>query len=506
MANPKPQTIGELKATGYKPRSVKDEIRRNLILRLRNENYDDMFPGIVGYGDTVLPQVINALLARHNLILLGLRGQAKSTILRLMTDFLDEEIPIVAGSEINDDPARPISAYARDLIEERGDETPIEWVAAEDRYIEKLATPDVTIADIIGDVDPIRAVREGRQLSDEMTIHYGLLPRANRGIFAINELPDLAGKIQVGLFNIMQEGDIQIKGYPIRMPVDVLLVFTANPEDYTARGKIITPLKDRIGAEIHTHYLDGMKEAIKVTKSQAWTDRNKGVPAEERVRVVIPDVVRELVEKIAFIAREDKRIDKRSGVSQRMPITVLEAALSNSERRALFNCSVDADLNLNLNGAVRISDVYAALPAITGKLELEYEGEQIGAARMAKDLIRKACGDLWAKRFEGVEYRRVLDFFNQGNEIVLGELMSDEEAIELLRKAPGLEEAVRPKMTDKSTPANYITYCELFLDGLHANKKIERRENQDGATYTRATIERPIRRQDFDDWGGGRIN
>ncbi len=506
MANPKPQTIGELKAAGYKPRSVKDEIRRNLILRLRNESSDDLFPGIVGYGDTVLPQVINALLARHNLILLGLRGQAKSTILRLMTDFLDEEIPIVAGSEINDDPANPISAYARDLIEEQGDETPIEWIAAEDRYVEKLATPDVTIADIIGDVDPIRAVREGRQLSDEMTIHYGLLPRANRGIFAINELPDLAGKIQVGLFNIMQEGDIQIKGYPIRLPIDVVLVFTANPEDYTARGKIITPLKDRIGAEIHTHYLADMKSAMKVTKSQAWTERNKGVPIEERIRVVIPDVVRELVEKIAFIARDDKRIDKRSGVSQRMPITVLEAAVSNAERRCLFSCTIDADLRLNLNATVRVCDIYAALPAITGKLELEYEGEQIGADRMARDLIRKACGELWAKRFEGVEYRRVLDYFNQGNEITLGELMSDEEAIDLLHSIPGLQEAVRPKMTDKSTPATFIAYCELFLDGLNASKKIERRDSHGDAIYTRATTERTIRRQDFDDWGGGRIN
>src|SRR5499426_3305035 len=339
-----PQSLGELKAAGYRTRPVKDEIRQNLIKALRGG--DDLFTRkddkgkvtsrIVGYEDTVIPQIINALLARHNIILLGLRGQAKSRILRELTSLLDEQIPIIAGSEINDDPFRPISAYGRRLIAEKGEDTPTAWIDPDARYIEKLATPDVTIADIIGDVDPIKAARGGHLLSDELTIHYGLLPRANRGIFAINELPDLAGKIQVGLFNIMQEGDVQIKGYPVRLPLDVLLVFSANPEDYTARGKIITPLKDRIGSEIQTHYPTSLKEGVEITKQEAWANRQRdyrSAPYYQQLTFLIPKAIREIVEQIAFIAREDKRIDKRSGVSQRLPITVMESIASNAERQ-----------------------------------------------------------------------------------------------------------------------------------------------------------------------------
>jgi magnesium chelatase subunit I len=359
---PRPHTLGALKESGYRSRTVKDEMRTNLLRKL--EAGETLFPGVLGYEETVEPQIVNAILARQNFILLGLRGQAKSRIVRRLADLLDDALPIIAGSEVNDDPLRPVSKYGRQTVEEHGDDTPIEWVGRDARYIEKLATPDVTIADIIGDLDPIRAARGGHVLADELTIHFGLLPRANRGIFAVNELPDLAGRIQVGLFNIMQEGDVQIKGYPVRLPLDVLLVFTANPEDYTARGKIITPLKDRIGAEVMTHYPEEVEAGIDITLQEAWLERD-GTP------VRVPGFVVELIERVAFLARTDKRIDQRSGVSQRMPITVLENAVSNAERRAVL---------LGEEVVVpRVSDVHAALPAITGKMELEYEGELQGA-------------------------------------------------------------------------------------------------------------------------------
>src|ERR687883_596119 len=301
-----PKNLGELKESNYRRRLVKDEMRANLIRKLRAG--ERLFPGIVGYDETVVPQIVNAILARHNIILLGLRGQAKSRIIRQLTDLLDERLPIIAGSEVNDNPFHPISAYGRQTVELHGDSTPITWVERDARFVEKLATPDVTIADIIGDVDPIKAARGGHLLSDELTIHYGLLPRANRGIFAINELPDLAGKIQVGLFNIMQEGDVQIKGYPVRLPLDIMMCFTANPEDYTARGKIITPLKDRIGSEIKTHYPATLDHGVAITEQEAWTRRDSGRT------ILVPEFVRQVIEAVAFKARADQRIDKRSGV------------------------------------------------------------------------------------------------------------------------------------------------------------------------------------------------
>src|ERR1700675_1610252 len=324
----KPATLGELRklphyAPGTARHSVKDELRANILQKL--ESGEPLFPGIHGDEETVLPQIANALLARHNFILLGLRGQAKSRILRGLIDFLDKEIPYITGCEIHDDPLVPLCRACRDLIAEKGDATPISWLPRDQRFVEKLATPDVTIADILGDVDPIKAARSGRALGDELTIHYGLLPRANRGIFAVNELPDLAGKIQVGLFNIMQEGDIQIKGYPLRMPLDVLLVFTANPEDYTARGKIITPLKDRIGSEIRTHYPATVEEGVAITAQEAWVARDLGRKVE------VPAYLRNVGEEMAFQAREDKRVDRRSAVSQRLPITTLESLVSSAE-------------------------------------------------------------------------------------------------------------------------------------------------------------------------------
>src|SRR5262245_17628646 len=380
MTSELPSTLGALRAAvsaGRVPRrSVRDEIRDNLICRLRTK--DPIFPGIIGFDDTVVPQIVNAILSRHNFILLGLRGQAKSRILRALTELLDPSIPVIPGCEIHDDPLAPLCSGCRTRVAAEGDALPIAWLPRDVRYVEKLATPDVTIADMIGDLDPIKAARAALQLSDELTMHYGLLPRANRGIFAINELPDLAGKIQVGLFNILQEGDVQIKGYPVRLKLDVLLVFSANPEDYTARGKIITPLKDRIGSEIRTHYPATRHHAMAITAQEAWVRRGK------QSRVEIPDYIREVVEEVACQARADRKIDKRSGVSQRLPITTLELVVSNAERRALANGE----------GVVvpRVTDVYAALPSITGKFELEYEGELRGAEQVARDLIRSAVG------------------------------------------------------------------------------------------------------------------
>ncbi len=370
-------TLGALRqavARGDVPRrSVSEEVRDNLIRKLRAG--EALFPGIIGYDDSVVPQMVNALLSQHNFILLGLRGQAKTRLLRALTTLLDEEIPIVPGCEINDDPLEPLCASCRARIASEGDRMAIGWLSRELRYVEKLATPDVTIADMVGDIDPIKAARSGLQLSSELTMHYGLVPRANRGIFAINELPDLAGKIQVGLFNILQEGDVQIKGYPIRLPLDILMAFTANPEDYTARGKIITPLKDRIGSEIRTHYPTGRADAMAITAQEAWLARNGANPTTE-----VPPFVAEIVEEIAFQARQDRRIDKRSGVSQRLPISAMENVVSNAERRALASDEQVA--------VARVTDVYAALPSITGKFEMEYEGELKGAEAVARDLIR----------------------------------------------------------------------------------------------------------------------
>ena len=492
----RPKTLGELQAMGYHTRSVKDEVRQNLITKLKSG--EALFPGVVGYDDSVIPQIMNALLAKHNFILLGLRGQAKSRILRGLTDLLDFEIPALAGSEINDDPLAPLSAYGKHLIREKGDATPIAWVPRDARYVEKLATPDVTIADIIGDVDPIKAARGGHILSDELTIHFGLLPRANRGIFAINELPDLAAKIQVGLFNILQEGDVQIKGYPVRLPLDVLLVFSANPEDYTARGKIITPLKDRIGAEIRTHYPAQLVQGIAITTQEAWTART---PDEHSLapKLELPPTIREVVEQIAFQAREDKRLDQRSGISQRLPISVLEAVISNAERRALLNNEAIA--------APRIADIYAATTAITGKIELEYEGEQIGAERIAQDLIRKACGEIYTERYLAIDLRQVMDHFNQGKTIKLSEMATNTEAMTQFNKVKGLMNAARTSKLEDESDSHLIVACELALEGLYAQKKVARSAESGEASYTQAAKERTSRRdRTFDDWDGGRLN
>src|SRR6478672_9051 len=415
---PKASTLGALRqdieAGRLARRSVKSEIRDNLIQKLRTGG--TLFPGIIGYDDSVVPQVVNAILSRHNFILLGLRGQAKTRMLRALTSLLDEWLPVVPGCEIHDDPHAPLCSACRKLVKADGDGLPIEWLHREQRYVEKLATPDVTIADMIGDLDPIKAARASLQLSDELTMHYGLLPRANRGIFAINELPDLAGKIQVGLFNILQEGDVQIKGYPVRLRLDLLLVFSANPEDYTARGKIITPLKDRIGSEIRTHYPATRQHAMSITKQEAWIAR--GTRAIE-----IPEFVREVVEEVAFQARQDSKIDKRSGVSQRLSISLLENVVSNAERRALLAGEKSI--------VPRVPDIYAALPAITGKFELEYEGELRGADNVARDVIRAAVSNVFNGYFGTADLRQVAEWFDLGGTLQIDDALP---AVELLRR------------------------------------------------------------------------
>jgi magnesium chelatase subunit I len=486
----KAQTLGELRKSGYASRSVKDEMRANLIAKLRSG--EPLFRGILGYEETVIPQLVNAVLARHNLILLGLRGQAKSRIIRQMTELLDEEIPIIEGSEINDNPFAPLSAYGRQTVELHGDETKIDWVHRDNRFVEKLATPDVTIADIIGDVDPIKAAKGGHLLSDELTIHFGLLPRANRGIFAINELPDLAGKIQVGLFNIMQEGDVQIKGYPVRLPLDVMLVFSANPEDYTARGKIITPLKDRIGAEIQTHYPKDVQLSASITKQEAWTTRN----GFEGYTLEVPDFIAETIEQIAFEARDDQRVDKRSGVSQRFSITALESVISNAERRALLTGEKEI--------VPRISDIYAALPSMTGKMELEYEGEQIGAVRVARDLIKRACGVIFEGFFLGIDFAPAVHWFDEGNKLLLSDTAAADECVMLLESVPDLiNSTLVPLEFSKKEKGKLVSACEFVLEGLYAQNKIAR--NEEGG-YEAATKAKRDRRgmiyEDFTDIEG----
>jgi magnesium chelatase subunit I len=460
MASARPSTLGDLRAAiaagRVRRRSVRDEVRENLVDRLRSGTA--LFPGIIGYDDTVVPQIVNAVLSRHNFILLGLRGQAKSRILRALTGLLDEALPVVPGCEIHDDPLAPLCAACRARVRADGDALPVGWLSRDLRYVEKLATPDVTIADMIGDLDPIKAARSGLDLADELTMHYGLVPRSNRGIFAINELPDLAGKIQVGLFNILQEGDVQIKGYPIRLPLDVLMVFSANPEDYTARGKIVTPLKDRIGSEIRTHYPATRSDAMAITAQEAWLDRGD---------ITIPPFVREAVEEVAFQARGDQKIDKRSGVSQRLPISLLENVVSNAERRALL--AGESPI------VPRMTDIYAALPAITGKFELEYEGELRGADNVARDIIRAAVGTVFNGYFANADLRQVTEWFDLGGNLQVDDTLAADQLISRARDVQGLRELASHAGVDRHASAPLqAAAIDFVLEGLYAEKKISR--------------------------------
>jgi magnesium chelatase subunit I len=497
-----PSNLGALRASRFadrlhEKRDLKEELRSNLLCKL--ERGDTLFPGVMGYEDTVIPQIVNAILSRHNFILLGLRGQAKTRIARLLTRLLDPVSSYIAGCEIRDHPLRPICKRCRELVEGIGDATPIAWLKAEDRYVEKLATPDVTIADMIGDIDPIKAARSGQDISDELTIHYGLLPRANRSIFCVNELPDLAGKVQVGLFNIMQEGDVQIKGYPVRLPLDVMLVFTANPEDYTARGKIITPLKDRIGSEVRTHYPQTIDQGMAITEQEAWAERLSPVKVE------IPPFMREVVEQVAFLAREDKRVDKRSGVSQRLPISAMENIISNAERRALLAKDSEA--------VPRILDLYAALPSITGKLELEYEGELKGGEAVARELIRTAVGKIFNSYFDGTNLRQVVQWFELGGSLRLDERMPAAEMVRQLGRIQDLFSFTgKLGLGESESDSLRAAAAEFILEGLYAQKRISRNEQQAFTASERPT--RPERteedfRKGFDQRrgpGGGRRN
>ncbi len=478
-----PGTLGELKreiAAGTWPhRSVKDELRANLLERLRTGA--PLFPGIVGYDDTVVPQMVNAILSKHNFILLGLRGQAKTRLLRALTSLLDPQTPVMPGCEIHDDPLAPICGVCQSRVETEGDTMAIGWRAADRRYVEKLATPDVTIADLIGDVDPIKAAKSGFELGDARTMHFGLLPRANRGIFAVNELPDLASKVQVGLFNILQEGDVQIKGYPVRLPLDVLLVFSANPEDYTARGKIITPLKDRIGSEVRTHYPRTRSDAIAITTQEAWTNRHDA--SGRRTLVEVPTFVREVVEEIAFQARQDSKVDRRSGVSQRLSITALENVVSNAERRSALSAEPVA--------IPRISDVYASLPAITGKIELEYEGELKGSEVVARELVRTAVATVFEGYTTKAKLTPVIAWFDQGGTLESSDTTASEVLLAATAVIDGFDDMLEQLgITTGRSEAARASLADFALEGLCALKKISRDESRiSGAPHVRK--ERP---------------
>jgi magnesium chelatase subunit I len=474
---PTAKTLGQLKASGYRVRSVKDEIRENLIAKLRRREH--LFPGIIGFDETVIPELINALLARHDILLLGLRGQAKTRLARQLVNLLDEYIPIVAGSEINDDPLAPVSRYARDRVAAEGDDTPIEWVHRSERYGEKLATPDVTVADLIGDIDPIKAAVRRLSYSDEGAMHFGIIPRTNRGIFVINELPDLQPRIQVALFNILQERDIQIRGFSVRLPLDVLMVFTANPEDYTNRGRIVTPLKDRIESQILTHYPRTLDDAVAITRENARFPLNR--------RVLVPRFVQELVEMVGFVARQSEYVDQSSGVSARMTISLMELVVANAERRAIVTGEEIV--------AVRILDLQRALPAITGKVELVFEGEQEGVVKVAKALIGRAVRELLvrnapnplAKVRQGEQdvYAPIVAFFEQGNTIELGDEMPLDEYYAQLASVPTLEHlAITYIAPDADSPAVRAVAMEFILEALHNCSKIAKEEHTGSVSYT----------------------
>jgi magnesium chelatase subunit I len=473
------QTLGQLNAAGYQPESIRDELRRNLITRLRAG--ETVFPGIYGYEDTVIPDVERAILSGHHINLLGLRGQAKTRIARLMTNLLDEYIPVVAGSELNDDPLRPLSRYAVDLIAEKGDDTPITWLHRDERYTEKLATPDVSVADLIGDADPIKAATLKLPYSDERVIHFGLIPRSHRGIFVINELPDLQARIQVSLFNILQEGDIQIRGFKLRLPLDLLFVFTANPEDYTNRGSIVTPLKDRIDSQILTHYPKSIDISKKITRQEAR------VKAGQQV-VTVNDIAEDLVEQIAIEARQSEYVDAKSGVSARMTISAYENLVSAAERRALINGEKATH--------VRVSDVYGTIPALTGKVELVYEGEVEGPYIVAMNLMGKAIRSQFLNYFPDPEklkkvakdkggkspYKKITDWFGDGNVIDLLSDLSEKDYRNRLRAIDGLDELIDRVYPDV-TEAEKFFRMEFVLHGLSEFSLISKKTLERGLQF-----------------------
>lgn len=463
-----PNSLGELKKSGWQSRSVKDELRGNLLEKLKKG--EPIFDSIIGYDRTVVPQIQNALLSKHNFILLGLRGQAKSRIIRQLYTFFDEFIPVLPGTQLNEDPLNPISPMGHRLVAEHGDKLEIKWLSREERFHEKLATPDVSIADLIGDIDPIKAAREKLDISNEEVIHWGIIPRTNRGIFAINELPDLQPRIQVGLLNILEENDIQVRGFPLRVPLDMLLVFTANPEDYTNRGNIITPLKDRIDSQIITHYPKSVNDAKKIT------DQEISHPKHD---ITIPSFIRDIVEDVTFEARDSEYVDQSSGVSARVSISAMENFLSNVERRGLINNDDDF--------YPRVIDLYAILPAITGKIELVYEGEQEGASMVAYGLVGQAINNRFLKHFpkppKGKQspddrpvdnpYEAVLDYFSGGKKLELSDTMTFEEYKKQVESIPGLSSIVKQHI-DIKNERELLLWMEFVLEGLHHNNVISR--------------------------------
>lgn len=515
-------TLGELRASGYRIRSVKDEMRENLLAKIsRGEN---TFPGIHGYDRTVVPAVHNAVLSKHDIILLGLRGQAKTRILRSLTSLLDEKVPVIEGCEINDSPLEPTCKRCRRLAADRGDELPVAWMSREERYREKLATPDVTVADLIGDIDPIKAANQRLTYADEEVIHYGIIPRTNRGIFAINELPDLAPRIQVALLNILEERDLQIRGFPIRVPMDVVLVFSANPEDYTSRGNIITPLKDRIDSQILTHYPQSVETARRITEQEAWLDRGTSGRGGD-VKIEIPVYIRDLVEQIAFVARTSELVDQSSGVSARLTIAALELLQSNLERRAAVTGEKHA--------FPRLSDLAMILPAITGKVEMVYEGEQQGAEVVARKLVGEAVAKLFATKFPPIEragraaaeqrnrgygeidtddmddafagrragnkkkqqreepaapppaepaYDAILSWFAAGNKITLSDEQSFNDYYAELEKVPHIGELADKYASPGSAPERAF-WMELTLEGLHQALRLSREDLDSTITF-----------------------
>ena len=463
-------TLGDLKKAGYQPKSVKEEIRQNLIASIQNK--ENAFEGILGYEDTVIPDVERAILSKHNILFLGLRGQAKTRMARQMVDLLDEYIPVIAGSEVNDDPLKPLSRYAVDLIAEHGDNTPIHWVHKSERYGEKLATPDVSVSDLIGDIDPIKAANLKLSFADEKVIHYGIIPRSNRGIFVINELPDLQARIQVSLFNILQEGDIQIRGFKLRMPLDILFVFTANPEDYTNRGSIVTPLKDRIESQILTHYPKSIETSLAITEQEA------NISAEQKERVLISDMVKRIIEQVSFEARTNEFVDKKSGVSARLTIAAFESAVSSAERRAIIHNEKHTQ--------VWISDLSGIIPAITGKIELVYEGEQEGPYEVALNLLNKAIRTQFVEYFPNPEdskkqkksnkksgeekpsdnpYALITKWFDAGNHLDLLLDMKDADKMVALYKVDGLFGIVK-KHFPQADEKQAALLMEFVLHGL----------------------------------------
>lgn len=470
-------TLGELKESGYQPKSIKEEIRTNLIKKLQNKQ--ETFTGIIGYEDSVIPDVERALLSKHNILFLGLRGQAKTRMARQMTELLDESIPIVSGSEINDDPLDPISRFAKELIFEKGDDTPIEWIHRTQRYGEKLATPDVSVADLIGDVDPIKAANLRLSFADERVIHYGIIPKSNRSIFVINELPDLQARIQVALFNILEEGDVQIRGFKLRLPLDILFVFTANPEDYTNRGSIVTPLKDRIESQILTHYPKSLENALAITEQEA------DVAQEQKEKISVSDLVKRLIEQVAFEARGSEFVDKKSGVSARLTISAFENAVSAAERRAIINNEKQTQ--------VWISDLIGIIPSITGKIELVYEGEQEGPYQVAMNLLDKSIRSQFIHYFPNPDtlkrragrkgdtpevvdnpYRSIINWFDKGNHINLVFSTTDREKINQLYKIDGLHALIK-KHFSGANEKEAALLMEFVLHGLASYSLISKK-------------------------------